>query len=266
MPHQPIFPVEPFQKWGLDFIGPFKPPALQTGNKYIIMAIDYCTKWVEAKALSDNTAMSIAKFVYKYLWCWFGCPIELMSDQGGHILSHLIRKLTSHYAMVHKKSTPYYPKPMDWPTQRIKPGKLFSRKLWWSIRQIEMINCTVRYGYRIHTLPNGFLLGSQDADRVSGSESQSASNRMIVWIWVRTETIELITRAQERTNYQSDPIRTRSMKKERFRGSPSLRPDKSLEIGKPVFVFQTWLELMSGKLWFRWTGPFWIVHTFNGTL
>ena len=73
------------------------------------MATDYCTKWVEAKALRDNTAASTTKFVYEHLWCRYGCPFELISDQGGHFLNHIIRDLTMHYAVVHKKSTPYYP-------------------------------------------------------------------------------------------------------------------------------------------------------------
>ena len=109
MPHQPILPLEPFQKWGLDFFRPFKPAAARTGNKYIIVATDYCTKWVEAKALRDNTAASTAKFVYEHLWCRYGCPIELISDQRGHFINHIIRDLTTHYAVVvHKNSTPYY--------------------------------------------------------------------------------------------------------------------------------------------------------------
>ena len=72
------------------------------------MAIDYCTKWVEAKALRDNTAASTTKFVYEHLWCHYGCPIELVSDQGAHFINHIIWELTTHYAVVHKKSIPYY--------------------------------------------------------------------------------------------------------------------------------------------------------------
>ena len=109
MPHQPILPLEPFQKCGLDFVGPFKPTTTRTCNNYIIVATDYCTKWVKAKALRDNTAASTTKFMYEHLWCWYECLIELVSDQRGHFINHIIRELTMHYVMVHKKSTPYYP-------------------------------------------------------------------------------------------------------------------------------------------------------------
>ena len=56
-----------------------------------------CTKWVEAKGLCENTTVSTTKFVYKHLWCRFGCLIEIISNQGGHFLNHIIRELTRHY-------------------------------------------------------------------------------------------------------------------------------------------------------------------------
>ena len=110
MPFQPVLPLEPFQKWGHNFVSPFKPIALRTGNQYIIVATDYCTKWVETKPLRDNIAASRAKFLYENVWCRFGCLIELVSDQGTHFINKIVNELSTYYVGVHKKSTPYYPK------------------------------------------------------------------------------------------------------------------------------------------------------------
>lgn len=65
MQDHPVLPLEPFQKWGLDFVGPIKPKASGTGARYILVATYYATKWVEAVSLRDNKAVSVARFLYK---------------------------------------------------------------------------------------------------------------------------------------------------------------------------------------------------------
>ncbi len=104
-----ILPLEPFQKWGLDFVGPIKPKGGRTGARYILVATDYATKWVEAIALRDNKAASVARFLYKNIMTRFGCPIELVSDRVVYFLNSVIEELTSKHMILHKKSTPYHP-------------------------------------------------------------------------------------------------------------------------------------------------------------
>ena len=81
---QPLQPIAPFMRWGIDFIGPVKPLGRFTGARYILVATDYATKWVEAKVLCTNTATVTAKFLYENIITRFGCPLELISDQGSH--------------------------------------------------------------------------------------------------------------------------------------------------------------------------------------
>ena len=66
-------PAEPFMKWGLDFVGPVK-KTQHTGKRYILVATDYATKWVEAQALRTNSAQETAQFLYEAILTRFGCP------------------------------------------------------------------------------------------------------------------------------------------------------------------------------------------------
>ena len=99
--------MAPFMKWGIDFVGPFKNMGKQ---KYLITATDYVTKWVEAKALTDNSAKKTTKFLYENIITRYGCPLELVSDQGTHFLNETMEALTQVFLIKHRKATTYYPR------------------------------------------------------------------------------------------------------------------------------------------------------------
>ncbi|GJZ41021.1 reverse transcriptase domain-containing protein [Tanacetum coccineum] len=80
MPQNSIQVCEIFDMWGIDFMGPF--PSSR-GNKYILVAVDYLSKWVEAKALPTNDARVVCKFL-KSLFARFGAPRAIISDRGTH--------------------------------------------------------------------------------------------------------------------------------------------------------------------------------------
>nr|GEX71726.1 retrovirus-related Pol polyprotein from transposon 297 family [Tanacetum cinerariifolium] len=80
MPQNSIQVCEIFDVWGIDFMGPF---SSSKGNKYILVAIDYLSKWVEAKALPNNDARVVVKFL-KSLFSRFGTPKAIISDRGTH--------------------------------------------------------------------------------------------------------------------------------------------------------------------------------------
>ncbi|GJU31165.1 reverse transcriptase domain-containing protein [Tanacetum coccineum] len=88
MPQNSIQVCEIFDMWGIDFMGPF--PSSR-GNKYILVAVDYLSKWVEAKALPTNDARVVCKFL-KSLFARFGAPRAIISDRGTHFCNDQFAK------------------------------------------------------------------------------------------------------------------------------------------------------------------------------
>ena len=70
----------PFAQWGIDIVGPL--PRGKGQVKFLLVAIDYFTKWVEAEALSTITEAKIQSFVWKNIICRFGIPQIIISDNG----------------------------------------------------------------------------------------------------------------------------------------------------------------------------------------
>ncbi|GJX55980.1 reverse transcriptase domain-containing protein [Tanacetum coccineum] len=105
MPQNAIQVCEIFDIWGIDFMGPF--PSSK-GNKYILVAVDYLSKWVEAKALPTNDARVVVKFL-KSLFARFGTPRAIISDRGTHFCNDQFAKVMSKYGVTHHLATAYHP-------------------------------------------------------------------------------------------------------------------------------------------------------------
>nr|GFA15088.1 hypothetical protein [Tanacetum cinerariifolium] len=78
------------------------------GNKYILVAVDYLSKWVEAKALPTNDARVVWKFL-KSLFTRFGAPRAIISDRDTHFCNDQYAKVMLKYGVTHRHSTAYHP-------------------------------------------------------------------------------------------------------------------------------------------------------------
>ena len=70
-------------------------PLTQRGNRYAVVFVDYLTKWVEAFAVPDQTADTIARLLVERVVCVHGVPEQLLSDRGSNFLSDLVRSVCS---------------------------------------------------------------------------------------------------------------------------------------------------------------------------
>ena len=96
-----------FYQIGIDIVGPL--PRTQRNKKYIVVAMDYLTKWPEARAISEATAEKVAEFIYEQIICQHGCPQIILSDRGTHFNNNMIKRLLEKFDINHLLSTPYHP-------------------------------------------------------------------------------------------------------------------------------------------------------------
>ena len=106
MTQNPVLICKIFDVWGIDFMGPFP---TSFGFMYILLAIDYVSKWVETKATKTNNANAVIDFVKSNIFCRFGIPRAIISDQGTHFCNRTFWNLLQKYGVKHRTSTPYHP-------------------------------------------------------------------------------------------------------------------------------------------------------------
>src|SRR6266540_917580 len=103
----PIESKASFQRIGIYIIGLLM--IIKKGNRYIVIAMDYFTKWPIAKAIKEATVKTVSKFIYEKIICKHGCPQVLQSDQDTHFVNRVIQDLSEKFRIKHRLSTLYHP-------------------------------------------------------------------------------------------------------------------------------------------------------------
>ena len=105
-PMHTILEVELFDLWGMDFMGPLP---FSFNNLYILLAVDYVSKRVEAILTRTNDAKVVAQFLRNYIFSRFGTPRALITYNGTHLCNKMIDKVLHKYGVRHCTSLAYHP-------------------------------------------------------------------------------------------------------------------------------------------------------------
>ncbi|XP_059295607.1 uncharacterized protein LOC132048945 [Lycium ferocissimum] len=92
----------------MDFIGPIE-PATSNGHRFILVAIDYFTKWLDETSHKLVTKKVVADFVRNHILCRFGIPESIITDNGANLNSHLMKDIYEQFKITHQNSTAYRP-------------------------------------------------------------------------------------------------------------------------------------------------------------
>jgi hypothetical protein len=106
-PLHPIVTIDPFSKWGIDFMQ--CKPTSAGGHGYIIIVVDYFTKWVEAMPTFLNDGRTATLFIFNHIITHFGVPQAIVTDHGSHFQNQMMSELHVKLGFRHENSSPYYP-------------------------------------------------------------------------------------------------------------------------------------------------------------
>nr|GEV61110.1 reverse transcriptase domain-containing protein [Tanacetum cinerariifolium] len=266
MPQNVIQVCEIFDVWGIDFMGPF---SSSRGNKYILVAIDYLSKWVEARALPTNDARVVVKFL-KSLFARFRTPRAIISDCGTYFCNDKFAKVMSKYEVTHCLATAYHPQTSghvevsNRDLKRIlkrtvgKNRASWSHKLYdalWAFRTAfkTPISCTPyklvyeKYCYLPIELEHKAYWGLKHANfdiKTVGDHQKLQLN----------ELNELCDQAYENSLIYKE--RTKKLHDSKIK-------NRIFNVGNRVLLFNSCLKIFSSKLKTRWSGPFTITKVFS---
>ncbi len=95
-----------FERWGVDIVRPLT--IIREENRYIVVAIDYFSRWLKARLLKAANADTVVTFLYEKIICKFEALRILQSDRETHFINEVIQRLTKRFRIRHSLSSPYH--------------------------------------------------------------------------------------------------------------------------------------------------------------
>jgi len=99
----------PFSMWGIDVIGAIE-PKVTNGHRFILVAIDYFTKWVEPASYTSVTRSVVVRFIKREIICRYGLPRKIITDNDTNLNNKMMGEMCEEFKIQHHNSTPYRPK------------------------------------------------------------------------------------------------------------------------------------------------------------
>nr|GEW64678.1 reverse transcriptase domain-containing protein [Tanacetum cinerariifolium] len=236
-----------------------------TIHQYILVAVDYLSKWVEAKGLPTNDDQVVCKFL-KSLFARFGTPRAIISDRGTHFCNDQFAKVMLKYGVTHRLATVYHPqtsgqvKVSNHGLKRILEMTIGENRASWSDKLDDALwaFCTA-FKTPIGCTPYKLVYGK-------ACHLPIELEHKTYWA-LKHCNYDLLTTGDHRKaqlNELHDQAYENSLiyKEKTKRIHDSKIKDRVFNVGDRVLLFNSRLNIFSGKLKTHWSGPFTITQVF----